>query len=185
MIFEHEENVDEPIDGTIIDLETIGEFKDLNDCQRYQDIKPVIYGLLEVNKIEIYYIKTKKDIPELINLIDENIQNLKMPLYAFNCEFERCILSYYLGKTFEFQELQPREKISKEYVCWELGISNFEDPYHGRGILCYQAWLRGEYENCVKYNRACLLKEAEILKTAPNELDLFKKPLWERFPTKS
>ena len=169
LIFELEEQIAPSIEGTIIDFETIGDFGNANGCERYKNIKPVIFGVLEKNIIHITYIKDEEYIPELLNLIKSKINELKPPLYAYNCEFEKCIIYYCLGLSLEFQELQPRDRMMKEVACKELGIPNYEDPFNGDGKLCLEAWWKGNYEDCVNHNRACLLKERDIL-----NIDLYK-----------
>ena len=39
---------------------------------------------------------------------------------------------------------------------------NLNGPFHGDGKLIEKAWNGGNVEDCMKHNRACLLKEAEI-----------------------
>ena len=45
-----------------------------------------------------------------------------------------------------------------------LGIGNYGDPFDGDGKKCKEAWLRGDaIDKCIEHNRACLLKERDIL----------------------
>ena len=60
-------------------------------------------------------------------------------------------------------------ELNKERTEWkgtavqELGIDNYDDPFNDRGIRCLNAWFEGEISECVTHNRACLLKERDIL----------------------
>lgn len=161
------------VKGTIIDFETIGEFNqnyNSGDPKHYSDILPVIFGTFERDCIQIFYIKNKNQIPELIERMKVKLQELTPPLYAFNHKFERCIIYNQLMLEVEFKELQrfPFEK--KEKVCKDLCIPDYEDPYNGNGRLCMEAWLKGNYEDCIKHNRSCLLKEADILRIRWNDI---------------
>lgn len=172
ILYNFKEQISSSIEGTIIDFETIGEFNEsAKECERYKDIIPVLFGTLNQEKIQISYIKSKDHIPALVNTIRDKINELTPPLYAFQNEFEKCIIYHFLGLKLEFQELQPQPFVSKRRVCEDLCIPNYEDPFNGVGILCSQAWLRGEYEDCIKHNRACLLKEADIWLLTKKERD--------------
>jgi len=50
---------------------------------------------------------------------------------------------------------------------WELRekleIPTYDDPFNGVGRKCAVGWLNGEYEKCMKHNRACLQIERDIL----------------------
>ena len=172
MIFHFQEQSPFPIKGTIIDFETIGEIhNNLNNHEKYKDIDPVIFGTLENTQILISYIEEIDYIPALIQLIQVRIQDLTPPFYAFNCKFEQNIIKNHLGLQVKFEELQSRPYEKKEKCVIELGIPGYGDPFNGNGNLCRQAWLDGRIQECIKHNRACLLKEAEILKRRVNELN--------------
>lgn len=179
MIYKKEEQIAQSIEGTIIDFETIGNFSDASGCERYKNIKPVIFGILEKDIIQISYIKDEKYIPELLDLIKSKIKDLTRPLHAYNCEFEKCIIYYCLGLSLEFHELQFLEYMSKKRAVEILGIPNYEDPFKDIGKLCPEAWWKGNYEDCIKHNKACLLKERDILNTNPTIIDNLKKSLRE------
>ena len=68
------EHVNHDFQGTIIDLETIGEFDtDHWGYQRYLNIKPVIFGINSGENITIYYVKTIKEIPDLIQVMKKTL----------------------------------------------------------------------------------------------------------------
>ncbi|MHA1784148.1 MAG: hypothetical protein ACTSX4_05130 [Candidatus Helarchaeota archaeon] len=159
----HEETTKILVNGTIIDFETIGEFdKRFSDHRQYAYILPVIFGTLEENKMKIFYVENEDEISELLEQIKSSLNELKEPFWAFNRRFEQGIIINQLGLNIEMQELQARRYESKKSVVKELNIPNFGDPFHDNGYLAMQAWLAGDVEECVKHNRACLLKEALI-----------------------
>ncbi len=52
-MIEHKENINSDFEGTIIDMETIGEFDNrYNDSRRYKNIETVIFGF--INKHRLY-----------------------------------------------------------------------------------------------------------------------------------
>ncbi|MGB2929523.1 MAG: hypothetical protein WBB70_11490, partial [Desulfobacterales bacterium] len=51
----------------------------------------------------------------------------------------------------------------KESIVKKLGISAYDDPFPGAGVKCIDEFKRGNIENCLKHNQACLLKERDIL----------------------
>jgi hypothetical protein len=51
----------EEFKGTIIDVETIGEFSDCDGLERYKQIKPIVVGFLDCDMIEILYITEESD----------------------------------------------------------------------------------------------------------------------------
>ncbi|NKQ39887.1 MAG: hypothetical protein HF967_10615 [Methanosarcinales archaeon] len=59
-----------------------------------------------------------------------------------------------------------------------MKISKYNDPFNGNGKLCMHAWLRGDIKNAIAHNRACLLKEKDILLKRgfrePDNLKLWK-----------
>jgi len=171
IIHHFKENSPLTIEGTIIDFETIGEIHDnLIDCEKYKDVEPVIFGTLENSQIMIFYIEKPDYIPGLLlQLISDKIHELTPPFYAFNCKFEQSIIKNHLGLHVEFKEIQRYYREKKETTCRQLGIPSYGDPFNGNGNLCRLAWLNGQIEECIKHNRACLLKEAEILKRRDKE----------------
>jgi len=49
MVKIYSEKVKSDFEGTIIDIETIGYFMELNDSRRYSKITPVIFGFIDKN----------------------------------------------------------------------------------------------------------------------------------------
>jgi len=155
---------DKPIYGTIIDFETIGDFRnEFNDSRRYQDIIPTVFGFLEGSTIKIFCAKSIKSLENLKTIIRDTIPKLKRPFYAFNSNFERSILFHYLGLNILFLELNNEQMESKKDARRSLGIPNYGDPFFDRGKLCIQAWHKGELDKVILHNRSCLLKERDIL----------------------
>ena len=168
MILEHREDISSDFDGTIIDIETIGRFnsryRDTDDIREYEYIRQVIFGYMDRYALTILYVRGMEEIDELNERVASLIGNLNKPLYAFNTIFERAVLFHGLGRELRFDgELQAEKYESKASVVSALGIPNYDDPFYDRGILCMQAWESGEFDKAIAHNRACLLKERDIL----------------------
>ena len=164
-MIKHTEKVKSSFKGTIIDIETIGNFRnDFSDSRRYQEIVPVIFGFIRNEELTIFCAKGKDSIEQLKIIIKEIIQNLDPPFYAFNSVFEKGTLYHHLGNKIEFKrELNKDKYESKLSAVRSLGISNYDDPFNDNGKLCMNAWLNGKLKEAISHNRACLLKEREIL----------------------
>lgn len=164
MIIEHKEDISSNFEGTIIDIETVGEFlNQYPDSRRYKDIQLVIFGFINKHGLHILCAKGTDAISELKERTKDVMDSLERPFYAFNSEFERGVLFYELGKEIDFDgELQEIGE-SKARAVGELGIPNYDDPFYDRGLWCMNAWLNGEFDKAIAHNRACLLKERDIL----------------------
>ncbi len=168
--YEYVENIQTDIVGSILDLETIGEFSRggavNNAFAEYREIKITTVGVLTRDKIVIRIANGQNALSEFQELAVEMILDTKRPLYAFNKRFEEGCFYWASGgrRLIIEHELQrfPREK--KENVVRMLGIDSFGDPYHGEGRRCVVAFAAGDLESIVRHNRSCLLKEAQILK---------------------
>ena len=164
MIIEHQEDITSDFKGTIIDIETFGEFlNQYPDSRRYKDIQLVIFGFINRYALHILCAKGIEALNELRERTEMIINSLERPLYAFNSEFERSVLFYELGKEIDFDGELQEDRESKANARDYLGILNYDDPFYDKGILCMQAWLRGEFDRAMAHNRACLLKERDIL----------------------
>jgi len=165
VIIEHKEDINSNFEGTIIDIETIGEFlNQYPDSRRYEDMQLVIFGFINRDTLHILCAKGLRAIDELKEKIDKIIDSLERPFYAFNADFERGVLFYELGKEIDFDgELQKEEFESKVNAVRDLDISNYADPFYSRGFPCIKAWKDGEFDSVIAHNRACLLKERDIL----------------------
>ncbi len=165
MIIEHKENISSNFKGTIIDIETIGEFlNQYPDSRRYENMQLVIFGFINRDALHILCAKGLRAIDELKERIDKIIDSLERPFYAFNTDFERSVLFYELGKEIDFDgELQKEKFESKVDAVRDLDISNYADPFYSRGFPCIKAWKDGEFDSAIAHNRACLLKERDIL----------------------
>ncbi|TES90838.1 MAG: hypothetical protein E3J87_09110 [Candidatus Cloacimonadota bacterium] len=159
------EDIKSDFEGTIIDLETIGNFDNrYGDSRRYKDIIPAIFGFINKDGIQVLCAKNQNSLLKLKSKIVELESSLKKPFYAFNTHFEKGVLFYYLNKEITFErELNSEKYESKRSAVYLLKIPNYEDPFNDNGLLCSQAWLRGDIENAILHNRSCLLKERDIL----------------------
>ena len=164
MIIEHKEDVSSDFEGTIIDIETIGEFlNQYPDSRRYKDIQLVIFGFINRQTLQIFCAKGMDAISELREKTEEITNNLERPFYAFNTGFERGVLFYALGRQIDFERELQQGRESKASARSYLGIPNYDDPFYDKGILCMLAWEDGEFDKAIAHNRACLLKERDIL----------------------
>lgn len=163
----YEERLKSEVEGIIIDIETIGEFdnKYKGDSRECRNIIPVIFGYLTKNGLKIYYVEKKNEITQMKKFLVNFIPSLNRPFYAFNCEFESSVLYHFCNINIDFDhELNSKKYESKRDAVRRLGIDNYGDPFDGFGVKCKEAWLRGdEIDKCIKHNRACLLKERDIL----------------------
>lgn len=179
MIIEHEEDIVSDFEGTIIDIETIGEFlNQYPDSRRYRSIHLVIFGFINKSALRIFCANEIAAINELKETTMDIVDSLERPFYAFNTDFERSVLFYELGREIAFNgELQEGHE-SKASACSYLDIPNYDDPFYDRGVLCMRAWQDGELDRAIAHNRACLLKERDILmkrkSRTPDELKFVK-----------
>jgi len=179
MIIEHKEDTSSDFEGTIIDIETIGEFlNQYHDSRRYKDIQLVIFGFINRYALNIFCARGREAIKELSEKTEEIMELLQRPFYAFNSKFERSVLSYTLGREIDFEgELQEGYE-SKAYARRRLDIPNYNDPFYDIGKLCSEAWKDSKFKEAIAHNRACLLKERDILLKGgfrePEELEFVK-----------
>ena len=61
------------------------------------------------------------------------------------------------------KELNQEKYESKSRAVSFLGIPQYNDPFNDNGLLCMNAWLKGQTEKAIAHNRSCLLKERDIL----------------------
>jgi hypothetical protein len=163
--------------GTIIDIETIGEFNNrFDNSRRYRNIIPVIFGCINREGMKIICAENKSSIKLEKQEVRRLLPDLEKPFYAFNSIFEKGVLFYFLETPIEFRELNKERYENKEEAVRLLGISQYNDPFNGNGKLCMDAWLRGDFKRAIAHNRACLLKERDILLKRgfrePDELEL-------------
>jgi len=164
VIIEHKEEISSNFEGTIIDIETIGEFlNQYPDARRYRDIQLVIFGSINKHALHISCAKGMEATDELKGKTEKIIDSLERPFYAFNTDFERGVLFYELGKEINFDGELQEGRESKGNVRSYLGIPNYDDPFYDNGYLCMTAWENGEFDKAIAHNRACLLKERDIL----------------------
>ncbi|MFA5383046.1 MAG: hypothetical protein WC356_07800 [Candidatus Micrarchaeia archaeon] len=163
MVKIYEEEMNENFEGTIIDIETIGLFdRNFKDSRQYKQIKTVIFGFVNKNKLGIYSVDEDNN-EKLLEEVNKILNILEKPFYAFNSDFERGVLFHNLNKEVAFERELNKEKYeSKKNAEKELNIPQYDDPFNGEGILCVTNWLKGDKEKCIKHNRSCLLKEKDI-----------------------
>ena len=155
-----------PVKGTIIDLETIGPIRnEFRDTRRYEKVRPYLFGYLNGNTIVQKYVDKSDNIPQLVQWIKEAIfTNLfQEPLYAFFTEFESGVIYCATARKVSFDRELKKGPGGKESIVKKLGISAYDDPFPGAGVKCIEEFKRGNIADCLKHNRACLLKERDIL----------------------
>lgn len=168
MIFEHHEDIPADFEGTIIDIETIGRFdagyRNTGDVREYQYIRQVMFGWINRDGLHILHVRDAAEITRLAERVADVIDSLSHPFYAFNTAFERAVLYHQMGQQYNFEgELQKEKFEAKKTAVAVLDIPNYEDPFHDKGLLCQEAWQDGRFDEAVAHNRACLLKERDIL----------------------
>ncbi len=168
VIVEHHEDTASHFDGTIIDIETIGRFdagyRNTSDVREFQYIRQVMFGWIDRLGLNILHVRDPGEITELNERVAEIADGLSPPFYAFNTSFERAVLYHQLGKEYTFEgELQKEKFESKANAVRALGIPNYDDPFNDKGLLCQEAWHDRRFDEAVAHNRACLLKERDIL----------------------
>jgi hypothetical protein len=167
MVQVFEEVIKSDFEGTIIDIESVGNFSRSfpeSDSRHYSKILPVIFGYITNEGLKIIYIEKKDDIRYLIEKIITVLPILKKPFYAFNSDFEKGVLFHACRISTNFSgELNSTKREWKGYAVSLLGIDNYNDPFFDRGYKCMKAWEKGNIELAVKHNRSCLLKEKDIL----------------------
>ncbi len=156
-----------PFEGTVIDIETIGDFSreyEKNDSRQYVNMKPTIIGVINRNVLEVVCAKGPTCLNHLVAHIISIYPTLQRPLFAFQSRFERGVLHHACGIQVEFEgEINAEQYEWKGTACRQLGISSYDDPFHDVGVECNKAWTRGDYDSAMKHNRSCLLKERDIL----------------------
>lgn len=178
MVVVHSEQVKSNFEGTIIDIETTGDFCDYDDSRRFQSHIPTIFGYIDKNMLHIICAEGLKDIEELKIKTVQLVPKLRKPLFAFNCCFERGVLFHFCGMVVDFDgELNKDRYEGKGEVRAGLEIDNYDDPFNDVGRDCMRAWSKGEYGLSIRHNRSCLLKERDILikrgYRSPDELLLY------------
>jgi len=168
MILEYKENIISEFEGTVIDIETIWEFEErfrfTNDSREYQYMQQVIFGFINKHSLNILCAKGMEAISDLKAETQKLIDSLERPFYAFQSAFERGLFFHQLNKRIDFDgELQRYRGESKGNARTELDIPNYGDPFNDVGKLCMTAWENGQFDSAMAHNRACLLKERDIL----------------------
>ncbi len=130
----------------------------------------VIFGYVNKQGFHIYCARGNEGIQELEEKARQLLAILEQerPLYAFNCHQEMSVFFHQLNLRILFdKELQSREYENKDDALRNLGIFNsFGDPFHNKpkgGCSCSEAWKNGDFNNAIKHNQACLLKEQALL----------------------
>ena len=169
---QHEETVEADLKGTIIDIETVGDFRAAPFCQdtedylsRYRDMRVTTVGILAAGQLMVFAAKGVDHLTAFQKSAIKFMSKATGPLHAFNKAFkEGC---YYWNSGREIldidREIQMTKGEKKEVVVRGLGLSGYDDPFNGEGRLCVRAFQSGKVEDIIKHNRACLLKEYGIL----------------------
>jgi ssDNA-binding Zn-finger/Zn-ribbon topoisomerase 1 len=91
-IIHHVESTQVQFEGTLVDIETIGNFDnkyERSDSRLFNRIIQVVFGFLDNEKLEILCSNGPDAIELLKKQTKDILPKLKRPLYAFNCSFER------------------------------------------------------------------------------------------------
>ncbi len=143
-ILRFRENMTSNFDGTVIDVETIGEFnkfsKDTNDSREYESLRQVIFGFINGKGLRVFCAKGEEAISKLNSLTEQILNRLERPFYAFNTNFESGVWFHQLGKKISFDgELQGSIREYKSNAVKSLHIPNYNDPFNDSGKLCKEA----------------------------------------------
>ncbi|MBU4245594.1 MAG: hypothetical protein ABIF85_05635 [Nanoarchaeota archaeon] len=180
MVMIHKEKMISNFNGTIIDIETIGNFnKSYEDSRRYANIVPVIFGYMSTESIQIHCAKNVDSLEKLKKIMADELSTLRKPFYAFNSDFERSTFFHSLNKQILFEGELNKEKFEPKWrVVTELKIPQYNDPFNDVGLKCSEAWQNGNLKDAIAHNRSCLLKERDILLKrgfrSPDNLKLIK-----------
>ena len=166
MVREHREPISMRIKGTIIDLETTGEFDRAYppwDPRQYANISPTIFGYMTGETLVQHCAEGEEQIQDIVDIMKDALPRLEQPFYALNCNFERCVIINTCRQDHPFRDVRENKYYgSKWAIRQRLGIPTYGDPFHGDGLRCMHEWHRGNYDDCLRHNRACLLIERDI-----------------------
>lgn len=155
-----------PIEGTIVDLETIGPIHDeRSGTEKYEQVRPYLLGTLTAKGISQIYATSTNAFPSLFEFMATQwIPNfLSNPLYAYNTGFEYGVIWSSTRVFVEgFREIKV-DSLGKEAAVKKYKLDAYDDPFPGAGIRCMEEFQRGNIEPCLAHNRACLLKERDLL----------------------
>lgn len=160
--------------GTIIDIETTGEFDekyDPPDLRRFGDIKPTLFGYLVDDVIVQHCAESIDDIQDLVDYMTYTIPLLQQPFFALYTPFERHLLSKYCGLDPVITDVRGKIYMGKWKLREVLEIPTYNDPFDGDGNKCRLAWDKGDFESCLIHNQACLQIERDILEVIRYEPD--------------
>jgi len=159
--------------GAVIDLETDGqpfsdEFCGAGRCKLQCAVSCAI---LNEDYVEVIAKTWESSDWVFAKEVEKSLAKTKHPYFAFNAGFDVAILSKLLGNEVLFdRELQQFEFQSKGSYRKNLGIPNFDDPFHDNGKLAGLEWkkhLKTREKECVNkimaHNLSCVLKEYCIL----------------------
>lgn len=165
MVIMYSEVAKANFEGTVIDIETIGDFcRGYGDSREYRNMTPIIFGYIDKNGLKIHCAKKVESVINLKATVAQIVPTLRKPLYAFNCCFEQGVLFHSCGITINFDgELNEERYEPKKDAVASLGIENYDDPFNDVGFKCRLAWEGGDTDISIKHNRSCLLKERDIL----------------------
>lgn len=166
MVLARREKTSTRFRGTIIDLENIGRFNRAYppwDPSHYASISPTIFGYLTGKILVQHCAEGTKELQQIIEIMRDTLPGLEQPFYALNCSFEKNVITNTCGQEHPFQDVRENKYHgSKWAIRQQLGIPTYDDPFHGDGLRCIHQWHRGNYHDCLRHNRACLLIERDI-----------------------
>ncbi|MHA1972452.1 MAG: hypothetical protein ACTSW1_05655 [Candidatus Hodarchaeales archaeon] len=154
--------------GTLIDLETIGEFDRRyhhKDSRQYAQLQPTIFGYISENTLVQYCAEGPDEISNIIDIMSNTLPTFDPPFYALNCFFENGVCTHACNYPLDpMIDVRGGNSMEKKWgVRARLGIPTYNDPFNGNGYTCLLEWEKGNFKECMKHNRACLLIERDIL----------------------
>ena len=127
MIISHNEKTQSNFRGTIIDLETIGDFSNYedDDFRQCSKLTLIIMGYITKDELTVLCAKGMDALDELREQTISILPSLKKPLFAFQSRFERSVFHHSCGIKVEFDgDLNNRPREWKGYACSDLDIPN-------------------------------------------------------------
>lgn len=170
----HQEEIETDFEGTIIDIETIGNFgtpsgffpQGQDYLSRYCNMKITTIGILSNDLLQIFIAKNEESMERFQKKVTKEMRGADSPTYAFNKSFEEGCFYWNSGHELVNLDYELQSKVgeSKKAVVATLKINNFDDPFYDIGRKCVDAFEAGDLQSIIQHNRACLLKEHQILR---------------------
>ena len=150
----------------VVDVETYDLLGDVGNVA--SKLHLAIVGILFDGIASQYYLLKESQADRFSGVVKAHLSRLPQPFAAFNCAFDRDVLSGNGCGDYVFKELQARGYERKQDAKLAVGL-HYPDPYNGNGVECareYAQYLRIDDRNCLEralqHNLCCLLTESDL-----------------------